>query len=312
MKWDRMSALIGAHGKVVRVMVAETQGSAPREAGAGMLMWDSGQAGTIGGGQLEWEATQTGRQKLAGPRGAWMTTHALGPDLGQCCGGRVRLVTEVLTKDDLPPKDAITRSVHIAGAASVTTYPAAATPLANAARARVGLEDGFLVEPLPAPGAALWIWGAGHVGRAIAGVLAPLEQFNLTLVDTHADRMPAFAPEIAAAVETVIAAEPVTLVPFAPRGAHHLILTYSHDLDLALCDALLRHGFDSAGLIGSATKWARFRKRLSGFGHADAAIARIMCPIGDPSLGKHPQAIAVSVATRLLTDSARQDARGTT
>ena len=58
MKWDRMSALIGAHGKVVRVMVAETQGSAPREAGAGMLMWDSGQAGTIGGGQLEWEASR--------------------------------------------------------------------------------------------------------------------------------------------------------------------------------------------------------------------------------------------------------------
>jgi xanthine dehydrogenase accessory factor len=86
----------------------------------------------------------------------------------------------------------------------------------------------------------------------------------------------------------------------APRDAHHLIVTYSHALDLDLCHAALSRGFASAGVIGSATKWARFRRRLAQLGHAPAAIDRIDCPIGDPRLGKHPQAIALGVAARLL------------
>ncbi len=78
------------------------------------------------------------------------------------------------------------------------------------------------------------------------------------------------------------------------------MLTFSHALDLELCHRLLGHGFARLGLIGSATKWARFRSRLAALGHAPAEIARIDCPIGDPTLGKHPQAIAVGVAAELL------------
>jgi xanthine dehydrogenase accessory factor len=110
-------------------------------------------------------------------------------------------------------------------------------------------------------------------------------------------------------VTVVPAKEPERLVPHAPEGAHHLVLTYSHALDLGLCDALLRHGFASAGLIGSKSKWARFRSRLAAAGHANARIDSIVCPIGDPVLGKHPQQIAVGVAARLLTETqAHQDA----
>jgi len=97
-----------------------------------------------------------------------------------------------------------------------------------------------------------------------------------------------------------VATAPARLVPHAPVRAEHLIATYAHDLDLALCHALLTHDFAGAGLIGSATKWARFRARLSALGHAPAQISRIACPIGDPALGKHPQAIALGVATALL------------
>ena len=86
----------------------------------------------------------------------------------------------------------------------------------------------------------------------------------------------------------------------APQDAEHLILTFSHALALDLCHRLLMHGFRACGLIGSASKWARFRSRLAGLGHAPAQIARIRCPIGDPALGKHPQAIAISVAADLL------------
>jgi len=146
------------------------------------------------------------------------------------------------------------------------------------------------------PGAPIWIWGAGHVGRAIAGVLGPLDGFDVTLIDDHADRF----PPPASGVAPLVATEMTQAVRHAPMAARHLILTYSHDIDLALCDALLRHGFAGCGLIGSATKWARFQSRLRQMGHSVAQISSITCPIGDPSLGKHPQAIAIGVAAQLL------------
>jgi xanthine dehydrogenase accessory factor len=161
--------------------------------------------------------------------------------------------------------------------------------------------DGWLVEPVTRARRAVWIWGAGHVGRALVGVLAPLPDVALTWVDTGADRFPGAVPP---GVAVIADADPARVMAHAPVDAHHLILTYSHALDLALCHAALVRGFASCGLIGSATKWARFRSRLAGLGHAAPAIARIRCPIGDPSLGKHPQAIAIGVAAALLAPAA--------
>lgn len=150
------------------------------------------------------------------------------------------------------------------------------------------------------PARPLWIYGAGHVGRALVNVMAPLPEFEITWVDTHADRFPDTQ------VTTLVAADPALVVKHAPTDADHLILTYSHDMDLALCHAVLSHAFHSAGLIGSATKWARFKTRLAALGHSPAQISRIACPIGDPSLGKHPAAIALGVATAMISDGTRQ------
>lgn len=144
------------------------------------------------------------------------------------------------------------------------------------------------------PTRPLWIYGAGHVGRALVNVVSPLPNFDITWVDTHTDRFPQTD------VTTLVAADPTLVVKHAPTDADHLILTYSHEIDLALCHAVLNHDFHSAGLIGSATKWARFRSRLAAFGHSHAQISRIACPIGDPSLGKHPAAIALGVATAMI------------
>lgn len=154
-----------------------------------------------------------------------------------------------------------------------------------------------LSEPAAEPPGTLWIWGAGHVGRAVAAVLAPMGQYVITLVDTAADRFPASLPD---GVAPLVAVDPVRALAHAPKDAAHLIMTYSHEIDLALCDGLLRHGFDTVGLIGSATKWARFQRRLHALGHSADEIARITCPIGDPTLGKHPQAIAIGVAMTML------------
>ncbi|WP_428928340.1 xanthine dehydrogenase accessory protein XdhC [Marinibacterium sp. SX1] len=364
-----------AHGPVSRVVVAEVRGSAPREVGAAMLVWDGGQSGTIGGGTLEFEAAAAAR---AGRRG--LSRQALGPDLGQCCGGAVTLLTEGFTRDDLARLDAGTTDVlarpvgalassapgaaagmssaeaaarsslaqagaYSAAAAAATsaktpaavssgaaassvsaeasgtvtaaTFGAGPVPLSVErilARARdrgerpaAGLVDGWMVEPLARAVRPLWIWGAGHVGRALVDVLAPLPDLAITWVDTGPGRFPATVPD---RVTVLPAATPAALVPHAPQAAEHLILTYSHALDLDLCHALLTHGFAFAGLIGSQTKWARFRSRLAGLGHGPGEIARITCPIGDPALGKHPHAIAIGVAARLLAPSqaARREA----
>lgn len=233
----------------IRVRVADTKGSAPRARGAQMFVFADFIDGSIGGGALEWEAIHTARKMLEAGETTATRDIALGPDMGQCCGGRVVLEFTRNIKDESPL------------------------------------------------GTPLWIWGAGHVGRAIAQVMAPLNDREITLVDTSAERMPDDLPPI---VGPLVATDPVRAVAHAPNDADHIIVTYSHDIDLSLCDALLRRGFARCGLIGSATKWARFRKRLALMGHSDDHISRIACPIGDPSLGKHPQAIAVGVAATLI------------
>ena len=144
----------------------------------------------------------------------------------------------------------------------------------------------------------IWIYGAGHVGRALTAVLAGLPDVRITWVDTGADRFPEKMPDN---VQMFVAKDPARAGLHAPDDAEHLILTYAHDVDLAICHALLGRGFYSIGLIGSATKWARFKTRLSALGHVPAQISRIACPIGDPSLGKHPQAIAIGVAAAMIT-----------
>jgi xanthine dehydrogenase accessory factor len=127
--------------------------------------------------------------------------------------------------------------------------------------------------------------------------MAPLPGVAVTWADVARDRFP---EDIPAGVSIRAEADLAMLVARAPREAEHLILTFSHALDLELCHRLLLRGFTSCGVIGSATKWARFRSRLGALGHSAEAVARIRCPIGDPSLGKHPQAIAVGVAAELL------------
>jgi xanthine dehydrogenase accessory factor len=295
MSFDRQ-ALVHAvkSGPVARILVTEAKGSVPRNAGTSMLVASGGQTGTIGGGALEWEAVRIAREVLTSRRDR-LVKMPLGPNLGQCCGGAVTLLIEVWDTERL---DAV-------GDGPVIARPLPEGPREMPPAVALGLDrihaitmrDGWILEPADHAATRLWLWGAGHVGRAIAAVMAPLPQVALTWIDTASDRFPDDLPE---GVDKVVAANPTDLVQHAPRDAHHLILTYSHDLDLKLCHALLSRGFASCGLIGSRTKWARFRSRLQALGHAPAEIGRITCPIGDPALGKHPQAIALGVAVAIL------------
>ena len=300
---DALRAAVARHGRVARVVVAETRGSAPREAGAAMLVTPGGQEGTIGGGTLEFEAAGRARARLAAG-GAEVARLPLGPALGQCCGGAVVLVTEVWDGARLaacaPVAGLIARPVAAgAGEMPLAVARRLARARAEGVRGGVALVQGWLIEPVAEARHDLWLWGAGHVGRAIVGAMAPLPDWRINWVDTDPARFPPLIPD---GVVRRVAPDPCAIVPEAPPGARHLIVTFSHALDLGLCHALLSHDFGFAGLIGSATKWARFRSRLAALGHGAEAIARITCPIGDPALGKHPQAIAIGVAAELIAD----------
>jgi len=298
-----LQTAVAAHGRVARLVVAAVAGSAPREVGAEMLVWQGGSSGTIGGGAFEWAAMTRAREMLAAG-GARFEREALGPGLGQCCGGSVVVLTEVYGAAEvaaLAGRAVIARSVQTGAVPPLAVQRVLASARGRGVLPAPVLMQGWMIEPVAPPGRALWVWGAGHVGRAVVAVLAPLPGLAITWVDVAPDRFPATAPE---GVTVLPASDPAALVAHVPRQADNLVLSYSHALDHELCHRLLGHGFGSLGLIGSATKWARFRARLRDLGHSDAAIGRITCPIGNPGFGKHPQAIAIGVAAALLARAA--------
>jgi xanthine dehydrogenase accessory factor len=289
----KVNAIILEHGSIHRVVIAAVKGSSPREVGAAMLLWEGGQSGSIGGGALEYQAAQDPKTGVR--------SYPLGPELGQCCGGHVTLVTEYF---DSTLKDAQLFIRRVAGTEELPLVIIRQQREARNGGAPGSFEftKGWLVEPVNPPRTPLWVWGAGHVGRAVVQIASQLEEFDITWVDTSSERFPF---DIPFNVTVVPAVEPAHLMAHAPKEAQHLIFTYSHALDLTLCDAALNRGFAFCGLIGSKSKWARFKGRLSALGHSDRRISDITCPIGEPNLGKQPIAIAIGVTQSLLSAEIR-------
>jgi xanthine dehydrogenase accessory factor len=177
-----------------------------------------------------------------------------------------------------------------------------------------GGEVSILLEPLPVV-PAVAIFGVGHVGLELARILAR-HDLDLYLVDSRAEqisdeRLAVLADAVARVHVHHIPVMPEIVLGELPAGTHLLIMTHDHAEDAALCDAVLRHGeFGSIGLIGSAAKWSRFRRRLGEEGgHDEATISRITTPIGLPDItGKEPATIALSVAADLLRAFERERA----
>lgn len=247
------------------MLVERVEGSAPREAGAWMRVSPTGTEGSIGGGAAEHRAIAEARAMLgeAAPEPRRLDL-ALGPEIDQCCGGRL----------------------HLALAAGAPGPGAALWP-------------GGPALPGEAPRRPVILYGAGHVGEAVARALTPLP-FALTWVDTR----PGLPPP--GPWRAVTAAIPEAEARAAPADAFHLVLTHSHAADLEIVTAAMERGFAFLGLIGSATKRATFLRRLAERGIAEETRARLVCPIGLPGIpGKAPEIIAASVAAQLLAEDAR-------
>ncbi|MXS18897.1 xanthine dehydrogenase accessory protein XdhC [Pseudomonas oryzihabitans] len=156
-----------------------------------------------------------------------------------------------------------------------------------------------LVQDLP-----VIVFGAGHVARALVPLLAGLP-CAVRWVDSRPQEFPDPLP---AGVARIVTEEPVDEIARMPAGAYYIVMTHNHPLDLELTDAILARGDHGYfGLIGSRTKWAKFRHRLAARGHGADRLATVRCPLGLPEVqGKLPLEIAIAVAGEVIAHYGRQ------
>jgi xanthine dehydrogenase accessory factor len=278
-------------GPAALVTILATEGSVPRKAGARMVVTGTGLTGSIGGGALEHQATAQARAILALPPGSWrVQDYPLGPLLGQCCGGRVRLLVEHLA--ELPEAEGPYEVVLAERVQRLPLAGSADAPAALDARGPLPGAGARFREPVESDALPVQLFGAGHVGRAIAARAAGLP-LDIAWYDSR--------PETAevSGVMVTAEAEMVACAGDAPDGGAVVVLTHDHGLDYRLTAAALGGKARFVGLIGSETKRARFLKRFAADG-VDAA--RLTCPIGLPGInGREPEVIAIATLAQLLT-----------
>jgi xanthine dehydrogenase accessory factor len=245
------------------IEITALEGSAPRGKGVLMLVSAERAVGTIGGGHLEFVAIDHARKLLlCDSTKHEVKSYALGPSLGQCCGGRVEITYSRVTREH---------------------WPAIENHLRNFVKSRFTLN----------------LFGAGHVGAAVAKALAPMP----CVVHWIDERESLFDGAIESSnIRRVCVDSPQAEVASSIAGDFYLVLTHSHELDLAIVKAVLqRADAGYLGLIGSATKRASFEGRLHRMG---VKTEGLHCPVGLAGLtGKEPEVIAASIAADLLLRS---------
>lgn len=307
MRW--LNALLdglAAGEAMVWISVARVRGSGPREVGASMVVSAHGQADTIGGGHLEWQAIAQARQLLGQPRpAASVHRYNLGARLGQCCGGVVWLLFEVIPTRaladwqaraaQLAAGQALCRELHAGEAASRwrLAAPAEASSALDGDEHHWRWRQRLARAPFP-----VWLFGAGHVAQALVTQLRLLAA-QVRWIDPRDD---AFAGLDLAGVDARVNDDPASEVAEAPPGCFYLVMSHSHALDFALCEAIFaRRDAAYFGLIGSHSKRASFEQRLLARGLDPARLNELTCPIGIAGItDKQPAAIALAVAAQML------------
>jgi xanthine dehydrogenase accessory factor len=309
--------LLGREPRLALVSVVEAAGSAPREAGAKMLVTADSARGTIGGGALEHTCIAQAREMLRRPEeSARAQDYPLGPLLGQCCGGRVRIALDILTPSDrawleaaaaFEARGAVYQLAMPLGCNSRTVTAGWPPEISNPAVALLD-ETGAVLET---PSRKTWksrieyaqprarnvlLIGGGHVGAALASMLQKLP-LHLDWIDSRGE-----GDEGGALGGARLSADPVLDVQHAAPNTVFLIMTHNHALDFDLLAAALRRG-DAlyCGVIGSKTKRQRFINRLAKAGFSEAERGSFICPIGAARLaGKEPAVIALAVAMEIM------------
>ena len=256
-----------AREPAVLVSVSGAKGSVPRECGAWMAVGQRELIGTIGGGHLEWDALRQCRRCLEqlaeqDAISEWTQTVALGPSLGQCCGGVVSLRYELVGPGD---REALAQRLM-----------AQAQPLA--------------------------LFGGGHVGNALVRALQPLSfrvRWIDSRDEVFPDEL---APEVETEHSDPVQGAVADLEPGSAVLIMSFSHAEDLDVVAACLERIRRaQDLPFVGLIGSRTKWASFCSRLRARGFSETELAHVTCPIGLPGItGKAPAVIAASVVAQLL------------
>jgi xanthine dehydrogenase accessory factor len=328
--WARQLAevLEREHGVVVTLNLLI--GSAPREAGCRMIVTADEAFGSIGGGNLEFEATAYARE-LLGPGSPPRQVHrpvALGPALNQCCGGTVTLLFEHFEAavpawlKELIEGACEQRAVVLASAidrlepfktlitqAGITDHSIPGEVMTRGRELLLGVnetgietvataDEEWWLELIGNQAKPLVLFGAGHVGQAVARLLAEMP-FEVTWVDQRPD---VFPRQPGANITAVKPEDPLAEVGKAPADSVFVVMTHSHQLDEDICFEVLSRGdFCWLGLIGSVTKSRRFVQRLAQRGISESDLGRLVCPIGLSGIkGKQPATIALSLVAQLM------------
>jgi xanthine dehydrogenase accessory factor len=256
-----LETFLAQNPHTILVEIIGTQGSTPREAGTFMLVSADHIWSTIGGGQFEYLAIGNAREMLAGIGGVEFMDIPLGPEIGQCCGGRTQLRCRPATPETI---DSLKR--------------------------RLRDESGDWPE--------VYLFGAGHVGRALAIALKPLPLVT-TVIETRQEELDELPDDISAR----LVAMPEALIADIPTSAAVVILTHDHALDFLIAQqALRRTDLAYVGMIGSATKRATFAHWLTREGGDKTSLERLTLPIGGGAVkDKRPEVIAAMTAAELLT-----------
>lgn len=252
---------LDTHPHIILVEIVGTQGSTPREAGTFMLVAENAIWGTIGGGQFEFMAIHNARDLLTGSGGSEAMDIPLGPEIGQCCGGRTQLRFRAMTQE-----------------------------LAEEFGKRLSSEAESRSE--------VYLFGAGHVGHALAAALSPLPLLT-TIVETRREELINLPPM----TRTRHLAMPEALIPDISPGSAVVILTHDHALDFLIArEALARADLAYVGMIGSVTKRATFSNWLFREGGDRAWLERLTLPIGGSAVrDKRPGVIAAMTVAEILT-----------
>ncbi len=268
-----LDQFLTTNSAVIHVRLTHVRGSSPRNAGAQMFVTAHELHGTIGGGQLEYMAIDKARAMLRARREVEDMDVPLGPEIGQCCGGRVAVMLTQMT-------DADRQVACISDAQDIAQRP------------------------------HIYILGAGHVGRALARFFQVLP-VHCVLIDARDEELSLCD----AAVEKRQSAMAEADIRGAPPNSAYIVLTHDHALDfLPTSEALDRRDAAYVGLIGSATKRAKFA-RFHETNSVKKDMSGLTCPVGSTaSVDKRPEVIAAFVVAEVmtrLTVSAPQDAMQT-
>ena len=263
MKLQDIDKIKIVRNKIILATIIKAKGSVPRNENVSMAVSSSKQYGTIGGGELEYQVIKESNDLLNNfDCNQKIIELPLGPTLGQCCGGFVKI------------------------------------QLSKFKNGKNLLLKHDLKEQIINQNQNLYIFGAGHVANALLSKLDGVG-FNIFVIDSRENFISKINTDY---VFPILAKDPTIIIKNAPSKSYYLVLTHSHQLDLSICDSILKkNDFTFIGLIGSKTKKIRFTKRLIEIGHDKNLIDKIECPIGIQSIeGKEPDVIAISIIARLL------------